>query len=81
MGWLASIVLIAASEMLHEMLATVAERRSLTRIVLHLLVQPHLLSFNLACGAGDVYYAVRFLQERCQVNAHFGEPVQLNGFC
>ena len=56
-----------ASEMLQELLEVVAEKRSLARTILHLLIQPHLEAFNFACGAGDAYYAIRFLVERCQV--------------
>ena len=53
--------------MLQELLKVVAEKRSLARTILHLLIQPHLEAFNFACGAGDAYYAIRFLVERCQV--------------
>ena len=53
--------------MLEEMLEAVAQKRSLGRIVLHLLIQPHLDAFNFACGVGDVYFALQFLGERCQV--------------
>ncbi|XP_057376371.1 uncharacterized protein LOC130697487 [Daphnia carinata] len=54
------------SDLLEEMLQTVAQQRPLGRAYLHHLIQPHLESFNLASGIGDVYFAIQFVGDRCQ---------------
>ncbi|XP_046442838.1 uncharacterized protein LOC124193184 [Daphnia pulex] len=54
------------SDLLEELFQAVAQLRPVGRAYLHHLIQPHLESFNLASGIGDVYFAIQFLGDRCQ---------------
>lgn len=46
---------------------TMKDNMLLRRHHLHVLIRPCLERVNLASGIGDIYFALEFIQERCQV--------------